>query len=744
VALAAVAAALVTDRIDKAQRRDEVVHLIVRGKQAYQMGEFAKALAHFNSAARLAEDRTELEDLFRIARERAVLAEQTGTIRDEADALFRAAVPLRFRLLDFGGDLASASRDLPQVLKPFYVLVNTNWATRDDLKLLDEPRRRRLINEVNELLFLWVVALDRSNDPEAIRRAIKICDRALVFAEPKGPWTALRARLEARRAGRATPPDPTADRVSDETSALACYQWGLLRERQGRRSQAIAWLKQAVQIEPSAYWYQYYLAYVNDRTENLTDAAYNEALRHYDTAFALRPDLPWVRFSRARLYRQRGAWSLALNDFQRALNDARALPESARDPTFESQARLEMGLIHQSLGDGPAARTDYAAAIASDPTGDYARAARFNRAKLDADAGAVVQARDEYDALLTERPDDPSARLGRALLALRLGQAEAAEADLTALLEPARIHPAELRAHRALARLLLGRPAEADADAAEAVRLEPTPGHERLRTRTLLALGRAQELPLDAPEQWTRLPVAGPALAADLRASAKRLRTEPPVSAATALQALLTRAVLLSALRDPEAEAEATRAVALAPLSGQVYLVRAWVRHHRGEIPGALADIEQGLALQPDNPRLWQWRGRLHRDAGDPGAALADLDRALRLGAAGTARGDRASALLALGDAKGAVRDWSLALAHDPDDPHAYLGRARAFLRLRQWDQALADLEQAAGWADAQPGLLFEIALTNTRCLPEHPQRLPRVVALARRAWSAAVRSKRH
>ncbi|HMB08304.1 MAG TPA: serine/threonine-protein kinase [Isosphaeraceae bacterium] len=741
VALAAIVAVLVMDRVEEARRRGEIAHLNEQGKNSYLRGEFAKAIVQFNSAARLAEGRAAFEDLFRKAREGVKLAEETGRIRDEADRLFRAAVPLRFRVLDFGGDLASASRELNEVLKPFYVLVNANWANRPDLWLLDEPRRLRLIGEVNELLFLWAVALDRSDDPEAIRNAIEICDRAILFAEPRGPWQALRARLEARRAGRTAPMDATADRVSAETSALACYQWGLLRALEGRRARAIAWLKQAVRIKPGAYWYRYYLAYCYDQTEDLSDVAYKEAMKHYEAAFALRPDLPWVRFSRARLYRRRGAWSPALDDFRRALDDARALPDSARDPAFESQARLEMGLVHQSLGDGPAARADYATAIASDPTGDYARAARFNRARLDADDGAVARARGEYDALLAERPDDPSPRLGRALLALRLGQAAAAEADLTALLTEGRGHPAELRAHRALARLLLRQPSEAEADAAAAARLEPTPGHERLRTRTLLALGRARELPLDAPEQWARLPVAGPALAADLRTSAERLRTQPTASEAAALQALLTRAVLLSALRDPEAEAEATRAVALAPLSAQVYLVRAWLRHHRGAIPGALADIEQGLALQPDDPRLWQWRGRLHREAGDPGAALADLDRALRLGAEGAARGDRAAALLALGDAEGAVRDWSLALAHDPDDPRAYLGRARAFLRLRQWDQALADLEQAAGWADARPGLLFEIALANARCLPEHPQRLPRVVALARRAWSAAISS---
>jgi serine/threonine protein kinase/tetratricopeptide (TPR) repeat protein len=738
VALIAVVAALVMDRMAKTQRRDEVEHLIAQGKQAYQMGEFAKAIVQFNAAAKLTEGHPELEDQFRTARQQVRQAEMTGETRDHADILFRAAIPLRFRLIGFGGDLPSASRDLPVVLRYFFVLVNDNWTKRSELLLLDEPRRNRLFNEVNELLFLWVVALDRSNDPEAIRQAIDLCDRAIVFVEPKAPWKALRSWLEAHRAGLPAPQDTTPDRVSAEKTALACYQWGLLRALEGRRTQAIAWLKQAVRIEPSAYWYRYYLAYSYDQSEHLTDAAYNEAMKHYETAFALRPDLPWVRFSRARLYRRRGAWSQALDDFRRALQDARALDVSARDPSFESQVRLEIGLARQSLGDASGARADYQAAIATDPKGDYARAARLNLVKLDAENGAVTQALDDLNNLVAEYPDDPAFRHARAMLALRRRQAQLAEADLNLLLGKVRSNPAELRALRALARLMLGHVSEAEADASEAFRLDPTPSHQRLRTRTWLALGRARDLPLDRPEEWTRLPIGGRTLLADLRLSADRLRAEPSSSDEYALRALLTRAVLLSALGDPEAEIEASRAVALAPLSAQPYLVRAWIRHHRGAINEAMADVARGLALQPDNPHLWHERGRLHLASGAPARALADFDQALLHNAGGSVRGDRSAVLLALGDAEGAVRDGSLALAHDPDDPRAYLGRARAFLRLRQWDQALADLEQAVGWTDNEPRLLVAIALAYARCLPAHPEQLSRVVALLRQAWTAA------
>src|SRR5205823_1789070 len=89
-------------------------------------------------------------------------------------------------------------------LKPFFVLKNANWTTRNELTLLDDARRDRLVREVNELLFLWIVALDHACDqappPLAalmMKEARDGCDKALVFARPKGPWQALRARLAA-------------------------------------------------------------------------------------------------------------------------------------------------------------------------------------------------------------------------------------------------------------------------------------------------------------------------------------------------------------------------------------------------------------------------------------------------------------------------------------------------------------------------------------------------------------------
>jgi hypothetical protein len=61
------------------------------------------------------------------------------------------------------------------------------------------------------------------------------------------------------------------------------------------------------------------------------------------------------------------------------------------------------------------------------------------------------------------------------------------------------------------------------------------------------------------------------------------------------------------------------------------------------------------------------------------------------------------------------------------------LGRARTHIQLREWDLALADLEQAASWAHSDPRLELAILAAYGCCLGERPDRLPRLLTLARR-----------
>src|SRR4051812_15698895 len=111
------------------------------------------------------------------------------------------------------------------------------------------------------------------------------------------------------------------------------------------------------------------------------------------------------------------------------------------------------------------------------------------------DQGAVGRAWDEYNALVGEDERDIEARLGRALVALQLGRYEQADKDLSILLTRDDPASAELYfARRAQARLALGRGEAAESDAADSYRRKPTLSHQRLWIRTLLAVGRVEDL----------------------------------------------------------------------------------------------------------------------------------------------------------------------------------------------------------------------------------------------------------
>ena len=312
------------------------------------------------------------------------------------------------------------------------------------------------------------------------RRAVLFCDRALAFAEPRGPWDALRDWWRWRLGELEQPPVLPRD-AARETSARACFQWGLLAMLRHDRRLTLAWLERARFLQPDNYWHQYALAYHLEQAGEV-----DGALQHYEAAVALRPAAPWAWFNRAHLYAYRkGAWSLALRDLDLAVTAAGDLPAD------RARFRIERGKVRQAVGDMLGARADFEAAIAADPVGP-ARPRRSDRPGSALCRGRRPRrARAEYDALLDADPSDRTARLARARLAMRQGRAAEAEADLTRLLsEGTDLAPkarADWLASRALARLALGRAAEAEADAEEALRLDRSPSRARIRARVALA-----------------------------------------------------------------------------------------------------------------------------------------------------------------------------------------------------------------------------------------------------------------
>jgi serine/threonine protein kinase/predicted Zn-dependent protease len=759
-----------------------------RGVEAYDNGDYRTSKLHFDAAADLAdrysqnswgaltklnnfrelgtilsdkfkkiESPRNLDEIKARALAKSQLADRIDKTRSDADALFEAADGadgLLFRLhLGEGRELVRTFEDLQKALAPFYVLKSEDWTKLGHtLPLLDHDRRERLLIVVNELLFLWMAQIDERletspdshnekavlSDHEAVESGLKICQKALVWVEPKEPWLAMVARFKTQKARRAQTQGPAGIPRADpaaaepltvalESSPLACFQWGLLALRDERLPRAVEWLRRSAQLQSNNHWYQYFLAYLEDKAGSV-----DEALKDYSVAIANRPESPWVRFSRARLYRSKGRWDMALEDMKVAFAILAGRSEAAK-------VQLELGYLYYELGDFARARAEYDQVIRANPDGPYGPAARLNRANMDAESGSLEPALREYDALLAENYLDNSARFSRAVLELRQGHAERALVDCTTLLDMKQQleNPAEVLTTRALALLLLGRPDGAIVDATLAQRIQPSPTHERLRQRTILAARRFNVLQLDWPDELALLPLGGRRLDADLRAATDGLDRLARASRDETFRASLTLAVILAAQRHHQAAiAAANRALQVSPSSPRGYLIRARVRNFGGDHSGAQDDIERGLAIQVNEPGLLELKGVLRAGSGDHRAALEDFNSALVWGAVDRIHLNKAASLVALGNDLAAVQEWSLALRRDPELPEAYLGRARSHLRLRHWDMALADLEQAASWAHSDPRVEVGIVVSYFQCLGQRPGRLSRCAALTLRAAS--------
>ncbi len=276
-------------------------------------------------------------------------------------------------------------------------------------------------------------------------------------------------------------------------------------------------MRSAIEKEPKNYWYYFYLAFVEDQS-GLSE----EALKNYSIAMALNPTSPWVRFSRARIYRSKGLWSQAIHDMQTALEELAGQSEARK-------VHLELGYLHSELGDFERARREFDLVTESDDGDSYARAARLDRANMDAESGAVERALAEYDALLALDFNDVVARHSRAILAMRMGQPDRAEKDLSVLLEKGESlkNPGEILAERARARLLSGRIPAAIADAGGARRVHPCPAHDRLWQRVLLAAHRFDRDPARASRGRGPAPTGRPEV--DRRSPGRGDRTRPPI-----------------------------------------------------------------------------------------------------------------------------------------------------------------------------------------------------------------------
>ncbi len=142
------------------------------------------------------------------------------------------------------------------------------------------------------------------------------------------------------------------------------------------------------------------------------------------------------------------------------------------------------------------------------------------------------------------------------------------------------------------------------------------------------------------------------------------------------------------------------RAIAADPSLAVAHQLRAEVYADKTLYAHAIAALHDGLACCPHNALLWGYRGVLRSTERDPSGGLADIDTAMQIAAGDPStlawlRSCRARVLGDLGNSRECITALNEAEAAGETDPNLILQRGSMRFKLRDFDGALADIEQA-------------------------------------------------
>lgn len=474
------------------------------------------------------------------------------------------------------------------------------------------------------------------------------------------------------------------------TSALIAWAAG-----EGHLDEALHWstgLLQRIPDDPGALALRaaLYLATGDEqRSQGRVDEAersYRRVIADYGAALQLSPDDSAAYLNRGRAWDRLAERSRAMADFSQAL---------ALDPELV-EAYHERGILEEVQGYYELALEDYTEVVRlapesvdaylnradvylaldryKDALADYDRATELDARCVEACVGRGVlyavqefydQALQEYGAALELQPDNLAARGNRGILFLALGDRYAAEGE---------IERAEETYHQAIA----------DFDAIEGPAAEnPLVFVNRGRVwgrlaeyeRAVADFSEAQALAPWWPDVYNERGMAYEASGQFEEALADyeqvvRLTLNDPVAYRNRGDALLALEEYQAALADYE------RAIDLAPEFLEAYVGRALVHAALQQYEQALADLNMALELDPESLVVRGNRGDVHLALGDWHSSEGRADQA--------------------GEAyRLAVADYDTVGRSVPENPRVYLGRARAWARLDESEQALADYTQA-------------------------------------------------
>ncbi|MCW8140406.1 MAG: tetratricopeptide repeat protein, partial [Planctomycetota bacterium] len=332
------------------------------------------------------------------------------------------------------------------------------------------------------------------------------------------------------------------------------------------------------------------------------------------------------------------------------------------------EALMLRGRLLSTLGDLGAAQRDLDRVAALSPETPGLDLARADLAAWRGDHAGALAAVER--AVARAQPGDPVPLMTRAALR-RQGDLAGAFKDAA---RACQVAPRDPRPHVLRADLLLDRG-------------DPSAALEALTLATSLRQHTA-------PQVWVLSAQAHIDLGQLDRAAQALGRL--PATARTDGRFLFVQARLHLARGDPAAARRSLdQAIQLAPEAAELYALRATTHGMQGDPAAAEADLDQALR-RAAHPALHLERGVLRRLRGDLRGAIEDLDACVGLDPR-YARGlaERARGRFEQGDLDGALEDAGRCLALGREDPQALNVRGQVRLARGEVEAGVADLERA-------------------------------------------------
>jgi serine/threonine protein kinase/Flp pilus assembly protein TadD len=408
----------------------------------------------------------------------------------------------------------------------YQVLERDDWQAQPGWQCLDVGQRRRLLENVREvlLLYAWARARAQGFAPESLNEALSLVEKAGRI-EGLAPTTALwhdrafyleklgRAKeaAQARAQAEATPPTTARDYYLLATTTI--------RTEGATSPAALSELEQALRLNPHHFW-----ALMQRGACRLERGDTLLAVSDFSEAIRLRPQAPWAYFNRGCAFARAGQRSAAVADYTAALerddrlvlaylNRALTLLEMKRHTEaladFDRAAALGRddaplhagrGVALEALGRHPEADAAFTRALAGLDGLDVRTRLRVRwvhgfavSSRLPAAAAA------SFDAVLAVDPRQPQALYGRAMLAAAADRLEEALGYFQRALEadPSFV---EARRYRAILLARRGQLPQASLDINDCLKREPQSGPTLYAAACVAALALEHADPLHASD----------------------------------------------------------------------------------------------------------------------------------------------------------------------------------------------------------------------------------------------------